>query len=195
MKLLLSRHGETTYNREKKYYGKTDVELDDTGLQQADQLAEKLKTVPINFAIRSDLKRTEQTLKAVERNHSVMKVIVDKEFDEMPFGNWEGKNANEVEAAYPDVWEKWLKAPFDVTPEGAEPFHDFEKRVIKAIDHYLMSLPSDGTILLVAHLGVLRTLHHHWYPDVDWWSVKFNAGDYSLYEATGAKVKLIKLNV
>ncbi len=43
MKLLLSRHGETEYNREKKYYGKANVELDDTGLKQADQLAEKLK--------------------------------------------------------------------------------------------------------------------------------------------------------
>ncbi|GHP13321.1 histidine phosphatase [Lentilactobacillus fungorum] len=195
MKLLLSRHGETEYNREKKYYGKANVELDNVGLEQADQLAEKLNATGIDYAIRSDLKRTEQTLSAVEKNQSTMKVIVDKAFDEMPFGNWEGKNANEVEAAYPDVWQRWLKAPFDVTPKGAEPFHDFEKRVIKAMDHYLLTLPNTSTVLLIAHLGVLRTLHHHWYPEVDWWSVNFKAGCYSLYETSGTKAKLLKLNI
>ena len=194
MKLLVTRHGETQYNLEKKYYGRTDVKLDELGLAQADELAEKLRATPIDYAIRSDLKRTQETLAKVMAFHPETKQIVEKGIDEMPFGIWEGLNADQVAALDPKTWDAWLKAPFDVTPSGAEPYRVFEKRVEETLDHYVKALPPDSTLLVVAHQGVLRTLYRYW-TGGDFWSVDFKAGCYSVFEADEGAVMLVDMNL
>ncbi|MDH5109634.1 histidine phosphatase family protein [Lentilactobacillus kefiri] len=193
MKLLITRHGETQYNKEKKYYGRTDIELDGLGLRQARELADKLKATTIDYAIRSDLKRTQQTMDAIMQYHPQTKQIIEKDIDEMPFGIWEGLNADQVEARDPTTWAAWLQAPFDVTPAGAEPYRVFEKRVTTALDHYRETLPSNSTLLVVAHQGVLRTLYRYW-TGGDFWSVDFKAGCYSVFETGDGGVSLVSLN-
>ena len=42
MKIYLVRHGQTEWNKQKRYQGSKDIELDETGLDQAEKLAEKL---------------------------------------------------------------------------------------------------------------------------------------------------------
>ncbi len=194
MKLLVTRHGETQYNKEKKYYGRTDISLDALGLKQATELADKLKGTPIDYAIRSDLKRTQQTLDAIMDSHPETQQIVEKGIDEMPFGIWEGLNADQVEARDPKTWAAWLQAPFDVTPAGAEPYRAFEKRVTATLDHYLETLPADSTLLVVAHQGVLRTLYRYW-TGGDFWSVDFKAGCYSVFEGDESRVALVEMNL
>jgi Fructose-2,6-bisphosphatase len=54
-RLLLVRHGETDWNRQKRFQGQIDVPLNDTGRVQSQQAAEFLKSVPIRGSSRVDL--------------------------------------------------------------------------------------------------------------------------------------------
>ena len=60
-RLIVVRHGETAYNAEGRYTGRTDIGLNEEGCMQAKILAEKLKTVPIDIIISSTLKRARET--------------------------------------------------------------------------------------------------------------------------------------
>ena len=64
-----------------------------------------------------------------------------------------------AQLAFPEVWQAWLEAPFEVTPPEAEVFSDFQTRVWAATDRLLDT--TEESIALVAHLGVLRLIYQH----------------------------------
>ena len=104
----------------------------------------------------SCLKRTQETAQLAFPERKVQPIA---DFDERGFGQWEGLTADEIEAAFPEVWQAWLEAPFEVTPPEAEVFSDFQTRVWTATDRLLDT--TDESIALVAHLGVLRLIYQH----------------------------------
>ena len=55
--VILVRHGETTYNAQKRYQGFLDIPLNENGLAQAKLLAKSLKDYPIDVFIASPLQR------------------------------------------------------------------------------------------------------------------------------------------
>ena len=88
MKIILIRHGETEYNRRHLFYGKTDISLNDTGVQQAYLLNEKLAGMRLEVPIyTSSLKRTIETAELIFPDQ---KKISLNELDEKDFGLWEG---------------------------------------------------------------------------------------------------------
>lgn len=58
MEILLTRHGQTEWNVLRKVQGKVDIELNTTGIKQAEETAVKLKNTDIDIIISSPLKRT-----------------------------------------------------------------------------------------------------------------------------------------
>lgn len=86
------------------------------------------------------------------------------DLNEKGFGDWEGLNADEIEAQDPVTWAQWIEKPFDVTPNGAESFATFSNRVLRAVKAYQAILASDANVLIVAHLGTLRVIHQFWVP-------------------------------
>ena len=123
MKIILIRHGETEYNRRHLFYGKTDISLNDTGVQQAYLLNEKLAGMRLEVPIyTSSLKRTIETAELIFPDQ---KKISLNELDEKDFGLWEGLSADQINERFPEEWEKWLISPFEVTPINAEKFSDF----------------------------------------------------------------------
>jgi len=54
MKIYLFRHGETKWNKEKKIQGCSDIELNDIGIIQAENLFNILKIVELNIFIQAD---------------------------------------------------------------------------------------------------------------------------------------------
>jgi alpha-ribazole phosphatase len=94
MKIILIRHGETEYNRRHLFYGKTDISLNDTGVQQAYFLNEKLAGMRLEVPIyTSSLKRT---IKTAELIFPDQKKISLNELDEKDFGLWEGLSADQI---------------------------------------------------------------------------------------------------
>lgn len=195
MKLLVMRHGETTFNHQRKFYGKTDVSLDETGVKQAEIVSKKLKNESLDAIIRSNMRRTAETAKPIIADHPNADLYVDSGFDEMSFGDWEGMDANQIEAADPQNWQRWLDQPFKVAPGNGESYETFKVRVTQAMTKYYQKLSPASTTLLIAHLGTLRTLYHSWFPSEDYWQTKFEAGCYSVFDLSEDGVELLALNV
>lgn len=189
MKIILIRHGETEYNRRHLFYGKTDISLNDTGVQQAYFLNEKLAGMRLEVPIyTSSLKRT---IKTAELIFPDQKKISLNELDEKDFGLWEGLSADQINERFPEEWEKWLISPFEVTPANAEEFSDFQQRVLACLE---VMLQKKQDFVIVGHLGVLRVILKDWFPEYEFWEIALDQGNYKLIEVGESTTKVIEWN-
>ena len=126
MLFYLVRHGQTDWNRAGKIQGTTDIPLNETGRQQAEQLAAVLKErsgypagTRIDAVYTSPLARAFQTAEilAKEGKLPLRRLTGLRERD---FGCWEGKSWQQVEAEYPDEFHLWREQPMVGIPSGGE---------------------------------------------------------------------------
>lgn len=177
-KWYLIRHGETDFNKKRFFYGKADVSINETGKEQAALLHQLMKGRNISRVYTSQLKRTQETAAIIfpDQNPTAYKAL-----NERDFGLWEGRTANEIQAAFPLVWEEWLESPFEVTPSKAEPFEKFKERVWSIVQE--IRERADPEIVIVGHLGVLRLIYQFLVNmEADFWSIDIPQGTALLLE-------------
>lgn len=188
-KWYLIRHGETDFNKKRFFYGKADVSINETGKEQAALLHQLMKGKSISRVYTSQLKRTQETAAIIfpDQNPTAYKAL-----NERDFGLWEGRTANEIQAAFPLVWEEWLESPFEVTPSKAEPFEKFKERVWSIVQE--IRERADPEIVIVGHLGVLRLIYQFLVNmEADFWSIDIPQGTALLLEDNDPwKERLIK---
>lgn len=195
MKLLLARHGETSFNRARKFYGAADVELDDRGRKQAQELAQKLMICQPTVLVQTNLKRTHQTLAPLRHHFPQLPVITLPELAEKGFGDWEGLDADEIQSRYPAEWQKWLQAPLTYTPPTNESFAHFSKRVRRGLAWLEKHLTADDVAVVIAHLGSIRIIYQELVdPSADFYDLDFKAACYSSITIDDSKVTNIELN-
>jgi broad specificity phosphatase PhoE len=115
-KLVLWRHGETAWNAERRFQGQTDIELNETGSQQAERAARLLAGLRPAMIVSSDLSRAANTAAALARRTGLT-VSYDKDLRERHGGSWEGLSDTEIRARYPREHAQWL--PPDGEPSAA----------------------------------------------------------------------------
>jgi alpha-ribazole phosphatase len=159
-RLWLVRHGETKWNIEKRYFGHYDIELADSGRQQACWLGEQLRPRTLAAIYSSDLCRAYQTAEIIAGLQSrTVTISSSAAWREINFGDWEGLTYTEIATAYPDQLA-FFTDPEHFSPPRGETFADlvlrvqtqFLRLVLDAVD-----LP-DGELVLVSHGGVIRAL-------------------------------------
>jgi len=127
--IYLFRHGQTTYNRDKRFTGFNDAKLTKLGINQAKIIAKKLKNKKFSVAFYTGLIRSTQTLKEVLRYHSHIKLIKDNRMIERNYGRLNGHTHKEIIKKYgQEQFEKWHRG-FNCRPPGGESFADVERRV------------------------------------------------------------------
>ena len=156
MNVLLVRHGETPWNREGRYQGRTDIALSDEGRAQAQRLGQRLAGVTIAKAIASPLSRAKATAEAIIGNS----LELDAGLLEISHGAWEGQLASDVERSHAEMFGVWKSAPGRDAPAGpgAETLGDVEARAWPVLARLCAQLGPDDTGLLVAHDAVNRVL-------------------------------------
>jgi len=147
MELILVRHGETPFNRERKVQGITDMELNDSGLRQAHQLALALKDHEIHQIYSSPLKRACKTAEAINQFHNVP-IHRRSGLMEMDQGDFEGLSFKELMACEKDFLRKWIADPAMTKMPNGESFIEVQERAWNAIEDIIMQ---DENALVVSH--------------------------------------------
>jgi broad specificity phosphatase PhoE len=157
-RFFLVRHGETAANREMRYIGSRDDELNERGQQQSQQLAAALATLPIAAIYASPRRRTQNTAQPLADRLSLPIVTAD-ELRENAFGDWEGMSRAEVLAHSPEyaaqlqAWE----ADSAIAPPGGESIAAMTQRV-ETFAAALCEQHPNQAIVLVSHVGPIKAL-------------------------------------
>jgi len=159
MNLLLVRHGETPWNREGRYQGRTNVALSPEGEAQARALGARLAALPIAIAIASPLDRTRRTAEAILGDRAAT-LETDDALIEISHGQWEGQLASDIELSHAEMFGTWSSRPDRDVPAGpgAETLGDVEERAWPVLVRTCARLGPDETALIVAHDAVNRVL-------------------------------------
>lgn len=158
-KLCLIRHGETSWNAERRLQGHTDIPLNATGMLQARQMAQALKDIKLTFDVlyTSDLKRASDTANAVVELFGV-DALVDSELRERHFGTLQGLSISEAPLKHPDIWQAHIARDLEHDLEGGESIQQFALRVQNALDK-IQARHAGKTILIVSHGGTLDMMY------------------------------------
>jgi len=146
--ILLVRHGETDWNRERRVQGHSDTPLNDTGRVQARALAAELAGERIDAVYSSDLARAYETARIVADARG-LGVTALRDFRERHFGTWEGMTDDEVLERFPHA----AGGPWG----DAETVDEMAGRVFDALQRIADAHP-DGHVLVVSHGGPLRSV-------------------------------------
>ncbi|MGE5383450.1 MAG: 2,3-diphosphoglycerate-dependent phosphoglycerate mutase [Omnitrophica WOR_2 bacterium] len=119
-KLVLLRHGESTWNKENRFTGWTDVDLSERGINEAKEAGKVLKEKGFNFdiAYTSFLKRAIKTLNIALEEMDQMWIPVKKSWrlNEKHYGNLQGLNKAETAEKYGDEQVLIWRRSYDVPP-------------------------------------------------------------------------------
>jgi len=152
-RLILVRHGETVGQSSIRYYGATDVPLSDDGRTQARKARSCIPGETFEAVWASSLCRAWEFAQILTPRHSIR---IESDFREIHFGRWEGLTREEIERAEPALFADWqARKPGFEFPEG-ETRADFRRRIERGLGHIRAS--EAGSVLVVAHKGVVRTL-------------------------------------
>jgi broad specificity phosphatase PhoE len=149
MELILIRHGETDFNRDKVFRGQMDVRLNATGVTMADLTAEALKNKVFEAVYSSPLKRALVTAKRIAAPHEIA-VRSKFEFVDISYGVWQGLTEADVKAKWPELHEKWVSKPAWVKFPRGESTRQCWKRVIGGLREIIFE-HGTGTIVIVSH--------------------------------------------
>jgi len=152
---VLLRHGQTPMSVQKRYAGRSDVPLTDTGVRQAAAAAKRLASAGIDVIVTSPLQRAARTAGEVAAVTGAP-VLTEDGFRETDFGAWEGLTFAEVRERWPSEVTAWLADPV-VAPPGGESFGQVGERVTAALDRVLAGRQGQ-TILIVSHVTPIKTL-------------------------------------
>lgn len=156
MRLLLARHGETNWNAALRIQGKTDIELNDRGREQARNLAERLRDgEPIERLFTSPKKRAYETARIVGKALGLEAEPVEV-FTELDFGDWEGHTWDEVAVGWPELFRVYCQDRLRVCPPNGERFQDMLDRTVPALRS--LALAGEGTGLVICHSAVIKGL-------------------------------------
>ncbi len=159
-RLILLRHGETTYNATRRMQGQMDTVLSDTGLAQAEAVGQHFAGFqpPIRRIISSDLQRAYRTGLAVAAQCGVG-VEQDKRLRETDLGSWQDRTHGDIDAEFPGLRYRWRHDP-NWAPEGAETRMQVAVRMKSVVDDLLASDEQwpGSTILFASHGGAIAAL-------------------------------------
>lgn len=125
MKLVLLRHGESKWNQENRFTGWTDVDLSETGENEAREAGRLLKAEGFDFdrCYTSYLKRAIHTLNLAleEMDREWLPVVKSWKLNERHYGGLQGLNKSETSIRYGEEQVKIWRRSFDVQPPALDP--------------------------------------------------------------------------
>ena len=161
--IYIFRHGETYYNRSRRFTGWVNSRLTPNGIKQANLIAESLREKAFQIAVRTSLSRSSDSLKIVLRYHpECEKVMVDDRMIERSYGDFERKYHKTIIREYGkrqfDIWHR----SYGVPPPGGESIKMVEKRVLAFIKDLVMFMERKRvSVVIAAHGNSMRPFRRY----------------------------------
>jgi broad specificity phosphatase PhoE len=157
-RLLLVRHGQSTWNSEHRIQGQLDPPLSDEGRRQAERVGQRIAGRRFAGFYSSDLKRAFETAQAIEAATGLQAEPMAG-LREIFLGEWEGLRTDDLAQRFPEAWASWTEEPdWDLVP-GGEGAALFETRVTAALDE-ILGRHAQGDVVVVTHGGVIQIALH-----------------------------------
>jgi probable phosphoglycerate mutase len=158
VRLYLARHGLTEWNKKDVFRGRSDVELDQEGREQAQALGLTCTPLPLRGLYSSPLRRAAETAAAVARARRDGRPVQLREgLTDVNRGEWEGLSRDQARAKYPALYESWLQFPTHVRFPGGETLVDVERRARREIED-IAAKTRGASAIIVTHHVVIRVL-------------------------------------
>ncbi len=161
--IYIFRHGETYYNKSKRFTGWVNSRLTSKGIKQSNVIAEKLRKKTFQIAFKTSLSRSSDTLKTVLKYHpECKKVIVNDRMIERSYGNLQRKFHKTVIQKYGkrqfDIWHR----SYNVPPPGGESIKMVEKRVLSFINDLIILIKKERVnVVISAHGNSMRPFRRY----------------------------------
>ena len=126
------------------------MELNDTGLRQAAEVAVGLSGETIAAIYSSNLKRAVQTAAVIGQTHNLA-VVVEARLRELDHGELEGLTFAEIQSTMPDFLREWRERPGEVAIPGGERFTKVDARVWEGMSRIAQRHRPDETAVIVSH--------------------------------------------
>ena len=147
-RIVLLRHGLTAWNAERRFQGRADTELTESGVLQAKAAAAALAAYGPSVLCSSDQTRARVTAEAVAEATG-LEVRLDERLRETDVGEFQG-------LTHAEAVERFGAGPWDYAAHGGESEGATGARVAAAIAGVAEALADDGTAVLVSHGAALR---------------------------------------
>lgn len=154
--IYIVRHGQTAWNKEEIFRGRTDVPLDETGLKQAELVGEYFKGMEIDAIYSSPLSRALQTAQKIAQFNDLKVQPLPGSID-MSFGKWEGRPHQEIREKDSKTYRQWVEEPHLVRLPGGESLDDVRVRAMAALEEVIRKHP-EKTLVLVSHRVICKVL-------------------------------------
>lgn len=153
-RLLLLRHGQTSWNAERRVQGQAESELDETGQTQAAAVAPVLARLRPSVLWCSDSRRARQTAAYVAAATG-LEARSDPRLREYFLAERQGLTHAEYEALAPEEFATFRRGDFDVVP-GGETAVQVAERMCAALHELLARIPDGGVGIAVSHGAAIR---------------------------------------
>jgi broad specificity phosphatase PhoE len=149
--VILVRHGETEWSRDKRHTGRTDIPLTEAGREHARLAAHHLEGRDFALVLTSPLQRARATADLAGVGD---RAVEDPDLVEWDYGQYEGRSTADIRKEQPG-WDIWR----DGCPGGGEPLERVGERADRVIAR---ALEAGGAVAIFAHGHILRVLGARW---------------------------------
>jgi broad specificity phosphatase PhoE len=152
--IYLARHGQTAYNLEGRFQGWGDVPLDQTGRDQARQLAVAVAAVEPVSLVSSNIARALETATIVSELIG-LEPQIDPRFAETETGDWTNRSFADVAAEDPEAFTNFVELEADWGFPGGESFATQAARVAAGLEDW-RARSNTGATVIICHGNVIR---------------------------------------
>ena len=155
--IIFLRHGQAENNTKKILAGRSpNVNLNQTGLEQAEQAGEMLKSLNISAIYTSPIDRALQTAQIVSK-HCGLEVVTDDRLIELDMGKFTMMPYNEIFEKHGNVFLKFYQGSDEVSENEVETFSQVQKRVTEMVDS-ILNKHKDENVVLVTHMDPIKAM-------------------------------------
>jgi broad specificity phosphatase PhoE len=159
-RLLLIRHGESTWNVEHRLPGQLPgIKLTAQGREQAQRLAAALSELPLTAIISSPLERAVETAEFLAEGRE-LSIQLEPGLMDIELGHWSGQNRDSLFQSDP-TWNAFVRNP-TVAPPDVETFPQLEERAVTAVEGWLNKETTGAYPAFVTHSDVIKLLLSHY---------------------------------